>query len=78
MRIQAPIAVTGQLRGSVRYNSRRLQPQYAFRPIRLPVEPRPMPTDVLDRFETFERGRWYSGWLKSVLPIALFDAKTTE
>ncbi|OMH29285.1 hypothetical protein BKD30_00915 [Tersicoccus phoenicis] len=61
-----------------KYNARRLQPQYAFRPVTLPVEPRPMPTDVRDRYADFERGRWYSGWRKSVLPVASFDAKTTE
>jgi type III restriction enzyme len=61
-----------------KYDARRLQPQYAFNPVSLPVEPRPMPTDVLDRYDDFERGRWYSGWRKSVLPVASFDAKTTE
>jgi len=61
-----------------KYNMRRLQPQYAFNPITLPVEPRPMPTDVLDRYDEFERGRWYHGWRRSILPIASFDAKTTE
>jgi type III restriction enzyme len=61
-----------------KYNMRRLQPQYAFNPVTLPVEPRPMPTDVLDRYDEFERGRWYGGWRKSILPVASFDAKTTE
>ncbi|NEW32943.1 DEAD/DEAH box helicase family protein [Nocardia cyriacigeorgica] len=61
-----------------KYNMRRLQPQYVFNPVTLPVEPRPMPTDILDRYDEFERGRWYSGWRKSVLPVASFDAKTTE
>jgi type III restriction enzyme len=61
-----------------KYNMRRLQPQYAFHPVTLPVEPRPMPTDVLDRYDDFERGRWYRGWRKSILPVASFDAKTTE
>ena len=61
-----------------KYNTRRLQPQYLFREVSLPVEPQPMPTDVLDRFDDFERGRWYSGWRRSILPIASFDAKTTE
>lgn len=61
-----------------RYNTRRLQPQYAFQSVTLPVEPRPMPTDVLDRFDPFERGRWYSGWRRSILPVASFDAKSTE
>ncbi|WP_170308928.1 DEAD/DEAH box helicase [Pseudonocardia hierapolitana] len=62
-----------------RYNARRLQPKYAFRTVTMPVEPQPMPTDVLDRFATkFERGRWYSGWRKSVLPVASFDTNSTE
>lgn len=61
-----------------KYNARRLQPEYAFRTVTLPVEPRPMPTDVLDRYDDFERGRWYSGWRKSMLPVASFDAKSTE
>lgn len=61
-----------------KYNARRLQPQYAFNVVTLPLEPRPMPTDVLDRYEDFERGRWYSGWRRSILPVAAFDAKTTE
>lgn len=61
-----------------RYDARRLQPEYAFRKITVPVEPQSMPTDVLDRFDPFERGRWYSGWRRSVLPVAAFDASTTE
>lgn len=61
-----------------KYNARRLQPEYRFNLVTLPVEPRPMPTDILDRYEDFERGRWYSGWRKSILPVAAFDAKTTE
>ncbi len=61
-----------------KHNMRRLQPQYAFNLVSLPVEPRPMPTDVLDRYDEFERGRWYSGWRRSILPIVSFDAKTTE
>jgi type III restriction enzyme len=61
-----------------RYNTRRLQPKYAFRTVAVPAEPRPMPTDILDRYDDFERGRWYSGWTKSILPVASFDAKTTE
>ena len=61
-----------------KYNTRRLQPKYAFRTVTVPAEPRPMPTDILDRYDDFERGRWYSGWAKSILPVASFDAKTTE
>lgn len=62
-----------------KYNARRLQPTYRFRTITLPEEPKPMPTDVLDRYEDdFERGRYYKGWVHSILPIASFDAQTTE
>lgn len=61
-----------------KYNTRRMQPKYAFRTVTVPVEPRPMPTDILERYDDFERGRWYSGWSKSILPVASFDAKTTE
>lgn len=61
-----------------RYDARRLQPKFAIRRITVPVEPQSMPTDVLDRFDQFERGRWYSGWRRSVLPVAAFDAATTE
>jgi type III restriction enzyme len=61
-----------------KYDARRLRPQYIFRAITLPAEPRPMPTDILDRYDDFERGRWYKGWTKSILPVASFDAKTTE
>ena len=61
-----------------KYNTQRLRPQYTFRTITLPAEPRAMPTDILDRYDEFERGRWYRGWTKSVLPVASFDAKTTE
>jgi type III restriction enzyme len=61
-----------------KYNERRLKPQYVFRTINLPAEPTAMPTDVLDRYADFERGRWYRGWTKSILPVASFDAKTTE
>lgn len=61
-----------------KYDMRRLQPEYIFNIVTLPVEPRPMPTDVLDRYADFERLRWYEGWTRSVLPVASFDAKTTE
>ena len=61
-----------------KYEALRLPPQYTFRTITLPVEPRPMPTDIADRYDKFERGRWYTGWTKSILPLVSFDAKTTE
>ncbi|HEX6507598.1 MAG TPA: DEAD/DEAH box helicase family protein [Chloroflexota bacterium] len=61
-----------------KYNTLRLRPQYIFRAVALPAEPRAMPTDILDRYADFERGRWYEGWTKSILPVAAFDAGTTE
>ena len=61
-----------------KYNTRKLQPEYSFKTVGLPSEPGPMPSDVLDRYDEFERGRWYSGWTKSILPVVSFDAKTTE
>jgi type III restriction enzyme len=42
-----------------KFDARRLRPEYEFRSILLPAEPLPMPTDVLDRYCQFERGRWY-------------------
>lgn len=76
---RARLAVNG-LQALVRreYNKRQLEPDYEFNPITVPVEPLPMPTDVRDRYAKFERNRWYSGWTKSILPIASFDARTTE
>lgn len=61
-----------------KYNQHRLRPQYIFQPIPIPTEPTAMPTDIADRYDDFERGRWYRGWTKSMLPVASFDAKTTE
>lgn len=61
-----------------KYRSRQLQPEYQFRTISLPAELQLYPTDVHDRYDHFERGRWYTGWTRSVLPVASFDAKSTE
>ncbi|MET3718345.1 DEAD/DEAH box helicase family protein [Arthrobacter sp. UYEF21] len=62
-----------------KFNLRRLQPQFTLRGVVLPVEGGPMPTDVADRWnDHFERGRWFTGWNKSIMPVAAFDAKTTE
>lgn len=60
------------------YDARRLRPAYESQPVILPAEPRPWPPDVHDRYDPFERGRWYTGWTKSLLPAASFDAATTE
>jgi type III restriction enzyme len=61
-----------------KYDTRRLRPEYESRPIILPAEPRPMPTTIINRYDRFERGQWYEGWNKSLLPVASFDAGTTE
>jgi type III restriction enzyme len=61
-----------------KYDTRRLRPEYESRPVTVPAEPRPMPASILDRYDRFERGRWYAGWAKSLLPAASFDAGTTE
>ncbi len=61
-----------------KYDARRLRPEYESRPVALPVEPRPCRPSILDRYDRFERGRWYAGWAKSLLPVASFDAGTTE
>jgi type III restriction enzyme len=59
------------------YDMRKLQPQYALRPVEVPVV-RPMPSDVGSRWEEFVKRRWYEGWERSIQPVASFDAKTTE
>jgi hypothetical protein len=63
-----------------KYRTRQLQPEYIFKKVVVPppTELVPMPTDVLDRFDKFERNRWYRGWVKSILPVASFDAGSTE
>jgi type III restriction enzyme len=53
-------------------------PQYEVRPVQVPAETRPMSIDVIDRHTPFERHRWYSGWTRSILCAARFDAETTE
>jgi type III restriction enzyme len=68
-----------------KYNNRRMQPEYEFYVVQLPPHTvRAMPTDVdndpynaADK-EKFERGRYYGGWQKSIMPVASFDARTTE
>ena len=61
-----------------KYDARRLRPEYEFRPVILPAEPQTIASDILDRHCKFERGQWYTGWTKSILPAASFDAETTE
>lgn len=72
---QAANAIAELIRTS--YNKRRLQPQWAFRKVEVPIR-QPMPSDVGSRWENFIKGRWYGDWERSVQPVASFDAKTTE
>ncbi|WP_018351904.1 DEAD/DEAH box helicase [Longispora albida] len=59
------------------YNNRRLQPQWALRPVEVPLR-KPMPSDVGSRWEDFIKHRWYGDWERSIQQVASFDAKTTE
>ncbi|WP_435586216.1 DEAD/DEAH box helicase family protein [Micromonospora aurantiaca (nom. illeg.)] len=59
------------------FNMRKLQPQYAFRPVEIPIR-RSMPGDVGSKWGEFIKRRWYEGWDRSIQPVASFDAKTTE
>ncbi len=38
----------------------------------------PLPGEVFDRTTPFVAHRWYGGWNRNVLPVARFDAKSTE
>ncbi|WP_228922110.1 DEAD/DEAH box helicase [Streptomyces sp. DH7] len=61
------------------YDNRKLQPQFAFRPVDVPaVPPPPMPSNVVSKWEKFRKDRWYEGWEHSVEPVARFDAGSTE
>ncbi|WP_422753553.1 DEAD/DEAH box helicase [Micromonospora sp. WMMD708] len=72
---QAARAIADLIRTN--YNMRKLQPQYAFRPVEIPIR-RPMPSDVASMWDEFIKRRWYEGWDRSIQPVASFDAKTTE
>ncbi len=60
--------------------NRKQQEKYEFVPVTLPPEPVVMPTDAPDAYnvEKFTKGLQYKGWKKNVMPIASFDAGTTE
>jgi type III restriction enzyme len=61
------------------YNTRRLQPSYTISAVVLPNEERPMPFDVGNRMtDAYENRRFFSGWTSHLLPVAAFDAETTE
>jgi type III restriction enzyme len=61
------------------YDNRKLQPEYAYRPVDVPaVPPPPMPSNVVSKWENFRKDLWFDGWERSVEPVANFDAGTTE
>ncbi|MGW3736646.1 DEAD/DEAH box helicase [Streptomyces sp. NPDC005148] len=61
------------------YDTRKLQPTYAFRPVDVPtVPPPPMPSNVVSKWAKFRKDLWYDGWEHSVEPVASFDAGSTE
>ncbi|WP_078503710.1 DEAD/DEAH box helicase [Streptomyces sulphureus] len=72
---QAVQSIAGLVESS--YNTRRLNPQWAFRTVEVPVR-RAMPSDVGSRWDNFTKGRWYGDWGRSIQPLASFDARTTE
>lgn len=74
---QAAIALGKLVKAA--YDNRKLQPQYAFRPVDVPTVPPPvMPSDVVDKWQEFRKDLWYEGWDHSVEVVARFDAKSTE
>ena len=61
------------------YESRKLQPVYDYKVVSVPPEiPRGMPSNIGEKYDDFERGKWYGGWTKCIEPFASFDAKSTE
>ncbi|MDG4793696.1 DEAD/DEAH box helicase family protein [Micromonospora sp. WMMD1082] len=66
-----------------RFASRVMDAVFRFRIVNVPPPLQPMPVDVADHMmisssQPFLRGRFYSGWVKSILPLASFDAERTE
>lgn len=58
----------------------RHEQEYLFESVQIPLEPIAMPGEVLDAFDTrhFRRDAAYGGWRRNIMPIATFDAGTTE
>ena len=46
--------------------------------VRYPPVPLPCSPRIISRYDTFERNVPMEGWTRSILPIASFDAKSTE
>lgn len=62
------------------YDLRATSPSWEFNVIEVPVLPptRIMPSPVASRWEDFVKGAWYGDWVRSIEPVASFDAKSTE
>ncbi|NLT07337.1 MAG: DEAD/DEAH box helicase family protein [Solirubrobacterales bacterium] len=58
---------------------RRHEQRHEFVAVTVPVEPIVPDPDARDAYnDEFARGVQYGGWRKSVMPVASFDARTTE
>lgn len=60
--------------------NRKKEMRYEFKPVPLPVEPVMVDPAAASAYnvEKFTKGLQYKGWSKNIMPIASFDAGTTE
>lgn len=78
-RLQAVAALARVIREHI--SNRPKVTDYEFVPVTLPVEPLTTSEDFADGHDTaapFRKGYAYGGWRKNVMPVASFDAGTTE
>jgi len=61
-------------------DTKRMEQHYVFEDIVLPLEPVIVPSGVLDAYneQRHTKGKTYQGWQRNIMPIASFDAGTTE
>lgn len=61
-------------------NTRPQMTKFEFVPIELPLEPVTVAPDAQNAYNApkFKKGFQYVGWSKNVMPVASFDAKSTE
>lgn len=61
-------------------NKNRHEVQYVFEDVPIPLEPVTLPGEALDPFNErhFRRDAAYGHWRRNIMPIATFDAGTTE
>lgn len=61
------------------YSTRKRQMEYRLVPVTLPVEPVLVQPDALDAYnDAFVKHMQFTGWQHNIMPIAAFDAGTTE